>query len=274
MENIVIAFIGAGNMGASLISGLIANGFSEDKLWVSDPVARVLNALSQQGNIHTTTDNKLAVNQADVVVLALKPQHLPAVAKELASTIQDKRVLVISIAAGIRDAQLRQWLGEQTPIVRCMPNMPALVRCGASGLYANGQVSSAQKGQAEFIMRAVGVVQWLDRETDLDTVTAVSGSGPAYFFLMMEALEQAAVKEGLSRETAHLLITQTALGTAHMAMQSTLGIAQLRAQVTSKGGTTEAALDVLTSAKFSELLASAIAAAKQRANELARIFHE
>jgi len=268
MQETVIAFIGAGNMATSLIGGLINDGFAPSSLWVSDPTTNRLTTLQVNFSVHTTPDNQEAAAKAQVVVLAVKPEVLSTVAEDLAAVIQDKHCLVISIAAGVRQSDLSRWLGKKVAVVRCIPNTPALVGCGATGLFANAHVSVEQKALAESVMRAVGITHWVDCEQDIDTITALSGSGPAYFFLIMEALEQAAVDQGLDRQAAHLLTIQTALGAAQMALCSDVSMATLREQVTSPGGTTARALEVLDAGHIRELLAQAVAAAKQRAQQL------
>ena len=271
MQQPTTAFIGAGNMAHSLIGGLIADGFSAEKIWASNPVAELLNKLQKQFSIHTTLDNTQAVKEADVVIFAVKPQILKIVAQELAEFIQEKKPLVISIAAGVREKDLQNWLGDHIAIVRCMPNTPALVGAGASALFANMFVSVEQKSIAESILRAVGMTVWLDNEKLLDTVTALSGSGPAYFFLIMEALEIAAVKLGLPADTAHLLTLQTALGAARMALENNQSLAELRQQVTSPGGTTECGIQVLENNHIRKILTETIQAASNRSVELAEI---
>jgi len=267
-----ISFIGAGNMATSLISGLVADGFDAKHIWASNTLPDKLHELKQKFNIHTTEDNLKAAKHGDVIVLAVKPQILKEVCLELADTIQKNKSLVISIAAGIREKDIARWLGEKSAIVRCMPNTPALIHCGATALYANAFVSSEQKNLAESILRAVGITIWLEKEKLLDTVTAVSGSGPAYFFLFIEAIEQAAVKLGLPTEVAHLLTTQTALGAARMVMESNHATKELRQQVTSPGGTTESAINYLEKHDMVAILENAVRAAAQRADELASLF--
>jgi pyrroline-5-carboxylate reductase len=272
MQNVTITFIGAGNMAHSLIGGLIADGFPADHLWSTNPEPEALQDLRAKFAIHTTQDNQFGARAADVIVFAVKPQILKAVASELAAAIQEKKPLVISIAAGVREIDLRRWLGEKTAIVRCMPNTPALIRSGATALYANSQVSLEQKNLAESIMRAVGLTLWVTNEQQLDIVTALSGSGPAYFFRVMEALEQAAEELGLPQQAAHLLTLQTALGAARMALESREAIAELRKRVTSPGGTTEAGLQVLNTNSVDKLFADVLKAAQQRSIELAELF--
>ncbi|MEO5342847.1 MAG: pyrroline-5-carboxylate reductase [Gammaproteobacteria bacterium SHHR-1] len=262
-----ISFIGGGNMAASLIAGLIANGHPADCLRVSDPNPEALAALARFG-IRPCASNAEAVSGAQVVVLAVKPQVMAQVALELAAAIQATRPLVLSIAAGVREASLLGWLGADTALVRTMPNTPAMIQAGASGLHASAQVSTEQASLAESIMRAVGLIQWVEEETMLDVVTALSGSGPAYFFLMMEVLEQAAVEQGLPQETARLLTLQTALGAARMALESEDSTERLRHKVTSPGGTTEQAINTLEEGDFRQLLGRALANARLRSEQL------
>ena len=264
-----ITFIGAGNMARSLIIGLL-----QDKanvlLRVADPDPQQLDAIRQHWpDVQATQDNAEAVQGADVVVLAVKPQVMREVLEPLADLAQRTRPLVISIAAGIREAALNQWLGGNLPIVRCMPNTPALVQTGATGLVANAQVSQAQRNLAESILRAVGITVWFAEEASIDSVTAVSGSGPAYFFLVMEAMQAAAQNLGMSAEDAQLLVVQTALGAARLALESGEPAAELRRKVTSKGGTTEAALKVLNDGGLPALFEQALQAAAKRSRELA-----
>jgi pyrroline-5-carboxylate reductase len=209
-----------------------------------------------------------------VLVLAVKPQVLREVAKPLATAIQRYRPLVISVAAGVREPDLRRWLGDQVAIVRSMPNTPALVKSGATALYANPHVSDQQQQLAESILRAVGLTIWVNDENLLDSVTALSGSGPAYFFLVMEALEQAGIKLGLSEEQARLLTLETAFGAAKMALESPQSPALLRNRVTSPGGTTECALKVLQEGQLETLFVNALEAACQRARELGDLLGE
>ena len=201
-----IGFIGGGNMASSLLSGLIASGHSPQHLWVSDVNPEALKSLAEKLHVNTSINNADVINAVDVVVLAVKPQILNEVAVNAAPLIQEKKSLVVSIAAGISQTSLSQWLGTETAIVRCMPNTPALVLTGATALHANAQVNAEQHDLAENIMRSVGIALWVDDESDLDAVTAVSGSGPAYYFLLMEAMEKAALELGLNETTARLLV--------------------------------------------------------------------
>jgi pyrroline-5-carboxylate reductase len=265
-----ISLIGAGNMGSSLIGGLIAAGHPNDKLWAADTSLDKLDRLKATFNIHTTLDNTEAVITADVVIFAVKPLLFAPVAKELAQTLQIHRPLIISIAAGIQVATMVHYLGNEAAIVRAMPNTPALVRLGATALFANAAVSNGDRKIAEKIMSAVGLVKWLKTEALMDSITALSGSGPAYFFLIMEALEQAAVELGLPVDIAHLFTLQTALGAANMAIKSDKSLAELRKEVTSTGGTTEKAIAVLEEYNIRQLLLKTLETAKLRSEELAQ----
>lgn len=264
-----IGFIGAGNMARSLAGGLLNNGWTAEKVRLSDPDARQRAGAEQALGVHTFADNRELAEHVEILVLAVKPQALKEVAEALATTVQRKRPLVISIAAGVRVSDLERWLGGKLPIVRVMPNTPALVGSGASGLYANARVSTAQRDLAETILRAVGVAVWVQDEALIDTVTALSGSGPAYFFMVMEALEKAAIAHGLEPKTARLLTLETAYGAAKMALEGGEEPAQLRKRVTSPGGTTEKAIQTLQAGHLEQIFDQAVLAAIQRARELA-----
>lgn len=272
MKNVDIAFIGGGNMARSLIGGLIADGVKPARIWVADPNPASLSDHQNHFGVRTTADNSQAARQAQVIVLAVKPQVAKAAAQSMAGVLRERPALVISVAAGIRISHLRDWLGEETAIVRCMPNTPALVGSGATALFANPYVTREQKDLAESILRAVGMTLWMDDEDLMDAVTALSGSGPAYFFLVMEAMEQAGVALGLPRQTARLLTLQTAFGAAKMALESTEDVAALRRRVTSPGGTTEQAIRVLEEHGLAAGFEQALRAARQRSIELASLF--
>ena len=265
-----IGFIGGGNMATSLISGLIASGHAPQHIWVSDINPDTLTALAENLKVNTSIHNDTVINEADVVVLAVKPQTLSAVAQSAAAAIQKKKSLVVSIAAGISQHSLSQWLGADTAIVRCMPNTPALVLTGATALHANANVSVEQRNLAENIMRAVGIALWVKDESELDAVTAVSGSGPAYYFLLMEAMEKAALELGLNEVTARLLVQQTALGAAKIALESPESPEQLRKRVTSPGGTTQQAIATFEQGGFTELVSKALHAARDRSIEMSK----
>ncbi|MFT5574980.1 MAG: pyrroline-5-carboxylate reductase [Bermanella sp.] len=265
-----IAFIGGGNMASSIIGGLCASGFDAANIWASDPVAESLQRLSQVAAVNTTSDNAIAIEHADVLVLAVKPQIMKTVCTAIAADVHARKPLIISIAAGIESASLESWLGGALAIVRCMPNTPALVRCGATGLCANNAVNPAQHQRAQEILGAVGTVQWFEKESALDAVTALSGSGPAYFFLVMEAIQNAGEQLGLSTEEAKALTLQTALGAATMALGSDVDTAELRRRVTSPKGTTEKALAALEAGGLRAIFQTALSAAHDRSIELAR----
>jgi pyrroline-5-carboxylate reductase len=263
-----LAFIGGGNMARSLIGGLIAQGLPGKQIWVSDPVAAQRASLSEQYGVQVTADNALAAGTAQVVVLAIKPQEMQSVAQQLAPSLKQHQPLIISVAAGIRADALQRWLGGLA-VVRTMPNRPALNGCGVTGMFAPIQVSTAQRDLAQHIMGAVGKAVWVEQETLIDAVTAVSGSGPAYFFLLMELLEAAGVKLGLPQETARTLAIETAYGSGLMAREVADPPGVLREQVTSKGGTTEAALKVFAANDMQRIVSDAVNAAAQRSAELA-----
>ncbi|KFX70611.1 pyrroline-5-carboxylate reductase [Pseudomonas taeanensis MS-3] len=262
-----IAFIGAGNMAASLIGGLRAQGVDASAICASDHGAEQRAKISTEHGIQTFAANAEAIVDADVIVLAVKPQVMKAVCLDLAAHIGANQ-LIVSIAAGITCASLESWLGPRA-IVRCMPNTPALLRQGVSGLYANQQVSATQRQQAEQLLSAVGLALWLEQEQQIDAVTAVSGSGPAYFFLLIEAMTAAGEKLGLPRDTAAQLTLHTALGAARMAVASEVDAAELRRRVTSPAGTTEAAINSFQAGGFEALVEQALNAAARRSAELA-----
>lgn len=265
-----IGFIGGGNMAVSLIKGLIAGGYKPENLWVADINQDTLHTLATNLKVNVLNDNKEIVSKVEVIVLAVKPQFIPTVSKQITQVSTNKKILFISIAAGISQYSLAEWLGVNMAIVRCMPNTPALVRTGATVLHANNYVSDEQKNQAENILRSVGIALWLEDESKLDAVTAVSGSGPAYYFLLMEAMESTALELGLDEQTARLLIQQTALGAAKIALESNESPRQLRQRVTSPGGTTEQAIKSFEEGSFTQLVSKALHAAHSRSIEIAQ----
>ncbi len=267
-----LAFIGGGNMAAALIGGLTKRGLSAERIVVADPSREQLERLVQGYGVAAAADNASAVSGAEVVILAVKPQLMRTVAHGLKESLERSKPLVISIAAGIPHAALTRWFGAEVPVVRTMPNRPALNGFGATGLYAPAAVGAANRALAETIMAAVSATVWVEHESQMDTVTALSGSGPAYFFLFMEALEAAAHERGLPNDIAHKLTLETAFGAAQMARHSTDSLGTLREQVTSKGGTTAAALAVLDAAGLHAIVAHAVAAADRRSAELAAEF--
>jgi pyrroline-5-carboxylate reductase len=267
-----IAFIGGGHMSSALIGGLLARGVAAGDLSVADPSVAQLERLRREFGLNPTTDNVQAVRGSDLVVLAVKPQDMARAAGSLAAELASRRRVVVSVAAGIRLESLAGWLGGASPVVRAMPNRPALIGAGVTAAYASAEVTPAERTAVEDLLSAVGRLVWLDEEAQMDTVTAVSGSGPAYFFLLIEALEDAGASLGLPRATARLLAIHTALGAGRMATESADPPAVLREQVTSRGGTTAAALSVLEAADFRALVQSAVAAAARRSAQLANEF--
>jgi len=268
MNDKTLAFIGGGNMASALINGLIEDGTSPQNILVAEPDEKRREQLAARFGVRTVDDNSNAAAQADILILAVKPQVLQEVATSLSAALIQKKPLCLSIAAGIRHASLQHWLGEDIPVVRVMPNTPAMIKAGASGMYAPDSVSEAQRSEAEHIMRATGIALWLEDENQMDALTAVSGSGPAYFFLFMEAMEKSAAALGLPEKTAHLLVLQTALGAARMALESATDLQDLRRSVTSPGGTTEQAINVFQSQGLEQLVDEALTAARDRSIEL------
>ena len=258
-------------MARSIIGGLVKRGHPAQAITASNPGADKRNALADDFGIQTTDDNKAAFLKADVVVLAVKPQVMAKVCQTLAEG-GPSAALVISVAAGISCTQLQQWFGAQTTVVRCMPNTPSLIQCGASGLYAPSNVSAHQRALAEQIMSAVGIAKWVEEEHLIDAVTAVSGSGPAYFFYFLEAMVAAAEKQGLDKQLASELAIQTAAGAAQLARESDMSLAELRRQVTSPGGTTEQAIRVFEERDISTIVDEAMVACARRSAELAQTF--
>ncbi|HEY0722356.1 MAG TPA: pyrroline-5-carboxylate reductase [Gammaproteobacteria bacterium] len=272
MHSGTIGFIGGGNMAVSLIGGLIADGTPASQIWASAPSEATRLRLKECFGITVTANNSELAAHCNVVLLAVKPQKMHEVCTEIAAAVRSAKPLVVSIAAGVRTADIERWLGGDIALIRTMPNTPALVQCGATALYATPRVSNTQRESAETIMRAVGLTLWLESEHLMDAVTALSGSGPAYFFLVLEALEEAGVKLGLPAEIARLLALQTAFGAAKMALESPEDCATLRKRVTSPGGTTERAIGILEQGELRGLFAAALAGARDRARELADQF--
>jgi pyrroline-5-carboxylate reductase len=265
-----LAFIGGGNMARSLIGGLIARGANASDIIVADPVPAQREALQAQFAVSVTGDNAVAAMDAQLVILAVKPQEMHNVTAgiERAMSID---TLIVSVAAGIKASDIQRWAGGR-PVVRCMPNRPALQGCGMTALYATQDVGADARRRAEDVLSAVGATLWVTEESHMDIVTAVSGSGPAYFFLLIEMLEQAGMTLGLSAEVSHRLAVETAYGSGLMAREASESPATLREQVTSKGGTTEAALKHLEAHNVRAIFADAVAAAARRSSELAQQF--
>lgn len=265
-----IAFIGCGNMGASLIGGLVASGYPAERITAADPDLEKRTVMVNRHGIAASADNAAACAGAEAIVLAVKPQVLQQTLKPLADKLlRDPDPVIISVAAGIPSSAVDRWLGGDRAVVRAMPNTPALIGAGATGLFANARVGSRQQQLADSIMQAGGLTLWMDDEALIDAVTAISGSGPAYFFLFIEALEQAGTDLGLSTAQARQLAVQTAFGAARMAREADVDAATLRERVTSPGGTTERALQELTAGGLDKLLQRAATAACDRSRELA-----
>jgi len=266
-----IAFIGAGNMATALIKGLIAKGCPCANIWAADPNSEQLGILKNDSGINVSSDNTEVIKNADIVVLAVKPQLMNVVLLPLQKVLAEKTVLLVSIAAGVSIKTLESLSSDKQAIVRCMPNTPALVEAGASALFANSSATEEQKQQAQSILSAVGMICWLQQESDIDIVTALSGSGPAYFFLFIEALQAAAIDQGLDPDIANSLALQTAFGAAKLALSGDGDVAELRRKVTSPGGTTEAAIAQFEKDGFRNIIAQAVEKAKARSEELAQL---
>jgi len=274
MKSPRIGFLGGGNMARALIGGLVARGVSAGELSVGEPAEPAREQLARDFQVRVSPDNRLAIRGCELIILAVKPQEAGPVLQALAPSLQQSAPppVLVSVAAGIRIASLQAWAGDLVSVVRAMPNRPALIGAGVTGLYAGPGVTLAQKTLAEEIMSAAGPVVWVARESDLDVVTALSGSGPAYFFLLAELMMQAAIDAGLEPEAARRLAVGTLYGAGAMARGSDGDLARLRQEVTSRGGTTEAALGAFAAADFSGIVASAMQAATRRSRELAAQF--
>lgn len=265
-----IAFIGGGNMARSLIGGLIERGQPADQIHVAEPVDVLRDGLARDFGVVVWQRNQDAIQGADVVVLAVKPQVMAQVCQELRTGLNSRRPLLISIAAGISLANFQQWLGSDLALVRAMPNTPALIGAGITGLYAPATVGQADRERAAAVLAAVGPTVWITEESLMDAVTAVSGSGPAYFFLLMESMIAAGIEQGLPETVARELVLNTALGAARMAVGEPAGPAELRRRVTSPNGTTQAAVETFEAGGFRALTARAIARATERGRELSQ----
>jgi pyrroline-5-carboxylate reductase len=268
MTDSTIAFIGGGNMARSLIGGLVARGTPAGAIRVAEPVAELRDALVRDLGISAFADASEATHDAATWVLAIKPQAMRAVCEGLAAGSQVRRPSVISIAAGITTTQLGRWLGSSVGVVRAMPNTPALLGAGVTGLFGNAHVDAAGRRNAEALLATAGAIVWLDDEAMMDAVTAVSGSGPAYVFLLAEAMIAAAITEGLPAGAARTLTLQTILGAARMLTEDEAGPEELRRRVTSPDGTTQAAIESFEAGGLRGLVATAIHAALERGREL------
>ncbi len=263
-----IAFIGGGNMARSLIGGLIARGANAERIRVAEPVEALRESLARDFGVTVFATALEAANDADLWLLAVKPQVMRAVCESLSGTAKSRKALVVSIAAGITASQMQRWLGGDAAVVRAMPNTPALLGAGVTGLFASAQVDAAGRERTEALLSSAGKTVWIEDETKMDAVTAVSGSGPAYVFLLAEAMEAAARQEGLADDAARVLVLQTILGAARMLTESDEAPAELRKRVTSPNGTTHAAIETFREGGFEKLVARAIHAASERGKEL------
>ena len=268
MSDSDIGFVGGGNMATSLIGGLVANGTPPGSIRVSDPDTARIDALVERFGVQARADNAEVAARCATVVLAVKPQIMGPVVRELAPTLGEHAPLLVSIAAGVREADINRWAGGDMAIVRTMPNTPALVGCGATALCANAKVDAGQRERADAILKAVGITIWVDEEAQLDAVTALSGSGPAYYFLLMEIMQATGEAMGLDAEAARRLTLQTALGAARIANESDEPPAVLRERVTSPGGTTERALVTMREGGIDKVVGDGIRGARQRSIEL------
>lgn len=263
----IITFVGGGNMATALIKGLVDHPGLAREVRVSDPSEAARSRLGTEPGVRCFASATEAIPGSDVIVLAVKPQVMPAVLAEI-SGLPEPGTLVVSVAAGTTISTLKQALGNSTPVVRTMPNTPALLGAGATGLYAAPDCTANQRDLAEAIMNAVGDTVWVENEALIDVVTAVSGSGPAYFYLLTEALADAGAELGLPAEVARQLAVATAHGAGLMATQGDVDVAELRRRVTSPGGTTQAALESFEAEGFRDLVRNAAAAAVRRGREL------
>ena len=270
-DNLTIGLIGSGNMARALVRGLLQAGHPAGRLQVADPdPAQLEQVVALHASVGIHGDNNAVAAMADVLVLAVKPQLMADIARKIATAPRRSRQLILSVAAGITLGSLRTWFGSDVPLVRVMPNQPATIGAGISGLAASTAVHERDRQIAEYIASATGRAVWLNDEALMDTVTAVSGSGPAYFYLLMEHMERAAVELGLSAELAAILTRETALGAARLVVETGAEPARLRAAVTSPGGTTAAALRVFEAANLDAIVRQALASARDRATELGR----
>ena len=266
-----LGLIGGGNMARSLVGGLVKSGTAPESIIVSDPDDSIRQALAEDFSVQTCADNPSAAHVADILVLAVKPQVMQCAVEDIAENLLQRQPLVVSIAAGIPIASIESWAGSPLSLIRVMPNTPALTSNGASGMYANHLVSGSQRAEAQKIMEAIGIAVWVDDESLIDTVTAVSGSGPAYFFYLMDAMVKAAQEGGLNPEISRQLTLQTALGAAQLALASDESPTVLRRRVTSAGGTTQAAVEILDKKGCEKILIRAVHAARERSVELAKL---
>ena len=272
MSNEHLAILGGGNMGRALIGGLLRRGTRPEHIFVAERMDAARESLSRDFGIVASKDSRTAMAEASLIVLAVKPQDAQAALAPLRPLLQRNRPLLVSVAAGIRLSALESWCGAGVPVVRSMPNRPALVGAGATGLFAPPHVAAVHRERAEGVMLAVGQVVWVSSEDELDLVTALSGSGPAYFFLLAELLMQAATELGLDAAVARKLALATLQGAGQLAGSGDGDLRRMRAEVTSKGGTTQAAVEVLEAADLRAIVTRAMQAAARRSREIAAQF--
>lgn len=265
-----VAFIGAGNMSRCILVGMVNQGFNAKDIMVSNPSAPKRETLANDYGVGHTQSNITASKFADVIVLSVKPHLIKQVCAQIAQHVDVSDKCFISVAAGVSLAQMQSVLGENAAIIRCMPNTPSQLGLGMTGLYAPSSISAEHKQFADTLLRSVGQVLWLDNETEIDNLITVSGSGPAYFFAFMEAMQNQAIAFGFSEQTARQLVQQTALGAAQMVAQNDDNISTLRENVTSKGGTTQAALTAFREGNLAGLVSRAMQACKARAIEITK----
>lgn len=274
MNNQRVLFIGGGNMTQAIVSGLVTNGHLPKALTALDRNSEKRALLSTQYHINVAEQLTPELFDCDLIVLSIKPQSAKEACLQLQPFLKTRKPLILSVMAGLTISALHSWLGEILPIVRAMPNTPALVKAGATGLFASASVTAEQKMRIEFLIASIGIAAWVEQENQIDIITALSGSGPAYFFLMIEAMQTAAIQLGLPKEIAQRFAVQTAYGASKLASESQESVSTLRARVTSKGGTTEAAITTFQKRDFSIIVETAMRAAKNKANELSSKMQE
>lgn len=269
MQHPTIGFIGGGNMATAIIQGMLASGYPAERIRVCDPNADQLSSLAERG-VHTTDQAATLLPDCEVITLAVKPQILKSVIEPLAAQAQQHKPLIVSVAAGVSAESIDRWLGGDMAIIRTMPNTPALVQTGATGLFANDRVSDSMRDSIDAMFQAIGVTVWVDQEADLHAVTAAGGSAPAYFFRFMEAMSKAAQNQGLSEDQARQLIVQTCMGAAKMVQQTGEHPAELKRRVMSPRGTTEQAILRFDEGGLDALVQDAMDACVTRSIELSK----
>ncbi len=276
MKKAKIGFLGGGNIARSLISGLVKDGTDPSTLLVADRHPEKLADLSAQYGVNIFNNILEVTERANILILAVKPINFENLCRDIRPTLhqlstqnsQPSRPLIISLATGIKITDMTAWLGGKFPIIRAMPNTPSMLQAGATGLFANAETSSSEREMAEKIMRSVGVTAWLHKEEDIEAIIAIAGSAPAYYFRIMELMQEIGEEMGISKDIAKLFITQTLFGAGKMALESPRSLSELRSQVTSKGGTTQAALQALEAGGLKDLLHKALFAARHRGLEI------